>query len=342
MTAYIIRRLLILPVIVFGVTLLIFAMLMLLSPVERASLYVSEVPRTSDDIREIIDKYGLDDPLYLQYWRWIKQMARGDFGWSKTAQMPVLEALVHYAPVSLELALWSFTPMILIGIWLGIQSAVHHNAWIDHIARFFSIIGWSFPSYVFGLLMIMVFYAALEWLPPGRLSEWARRVVLGDGFIRYTRMNTVDALLNLRLDVLLDALRHLVLPVVTLSYVSWALILRITRTSTLEALRQDYVTTARSKGLRENVVINRHVRPNALMPVVTIGGLVLVGWMSGVVATETVFNIRGMGWFFATAALQLDMVSVLGFTLFNGVLLILGNLVVDILYGFIDPRVRLE
>jgi peptide/nickel transport system permease protein len=190
--------------------------------------------------------------------------------------------------------------------------------------------------------MIMVFYAALDWLPPGRLSEWARRVVLGANFVQYTRMNTVDALLNLRFDVLLDALRHLVLPVVTLSYVSWALILRITRTSTLEALRQDYVTTARSKGLRERVVINRHVRPNALMPVVTIGGLVLVGWMSGVVATETVFNIRGMGWFFATAALQLDMVSVLGFTLFNGVLLILGNLVVDILYGFIDPRVRLE
>jgi len=342
MTAYIIRRLLILPVIVFGVTLLIFAMLMLLSPVERASLYVSDVPRTSDDIREIIDKYGLDDPIHLQYWRWIKQIARGDFGWSKTAQMPVLEALIHYAPVSLELALWSFTPMILIGIWLGIQSAVHHNGWIDHIARFFSIIGWSFPSYVFGLLMIMVFYAALDWLPPGRLSEWARRIVLGEGFVQYTRMNTVDALLNLRFDILLDALRHLVLPVVTLSYVSWALILRITRTSTLEALRQDYVTTARSKGLQERVVINRHVRPNALMPVVTIGGLVLVGWMSGVVATETVFNIRGMGWFFATAALQLDMVSVLGFTLFNGVLLILGNLVVDILYGFIDPRVRLE
>ena len=179
MTAYIIRRLLILPVIIFGVTLLIFAMLMLLSPVERASLYVSDVPRTSDDIREIIDKYGLDDPVHLQYWRWIKQIARGDFGWSKTAQMPVIEALIHYAPVSLELALWSFAPMILIGIWLGVQAAVHHNQWQDHVARFFSIIGWSFPSYVFGLLMIMVFYAALDWLPPGRLSEWARRIVLG-------------------------------------------------------------------------------------------------------------------------------------------------------------------
>lgn len=342
MTAYIIRRLLIMPIIVFGVTVLIFAMLMLLSPVERASLYVSDVPRTADDIREIIDKYGLDDPLYLQYWRWIRQMARGDFGWSKTAQMPVMKAIIYYAPVSLELALWSFTPMIFIGIWLGVQAAVHHNEWIDHTARFFSIVGWSFPSYVFGLLMIMIFYAKLDWLPPGRLSEWARRVVLSADFVRYTRMNTVDALLNLRFDILIDALRHLVLPVVTLSYVSWALILRVTRSSMLEELRQDYVTTARSKGLREPVVVNRHVRRNAMMPVVTIGGLVLVGWMSGVVATETVFNIRGMGWFFVNAALQLDVVSVLGFTLFNSLLLILGNLIVDILYGFIDPRVRLE
>jgi len=342
MTAYIIRRLLILPVIIFGVTILIFLMLMLLSPVERATLYVSDVPRTADDIQEIIDRYGLDDPLPIQYWRWIKQVARGDFGWSKTAQRPVGEALIHYAPVSLELALWSFTPMIVIGIWLGLQAAVHHNQLVDHVARFFSIIGWSFPSYVFGLLMIMIFYAELNWLPPGRLSEWARRVVLGADFVRYTRMNTIDALLNLRFDVLLDALRHLVLPVITLAYVSWALILRITRTSTLEALRQDYVTTARSKGLQERTVINRHVRPNSLMPVVTVGGLVLVGWMSGVVATETVFNIRGMGWFFATAAQNLDMISVLGFTLFNGVILILGNLIVDILYGFIDPRVRLE
>ncbi len=342
MTAYIIRRLLILPIILFGVTLLIFAMLMLLSPVERAALYVSDVPRTAADVQEIIEKYGLDDPIHLQYIRWIQQVLRGDLGWSRTAQMPVMEAIIHYAPTSLELALWSFIPMISIGIWLGVQAAVHHDKFIDHIARFFSIVGWSFPTYVFGLLMLMIFYAKLQWFPPERLSEWARRVVLSPDFVQYTRMNTVDALLNLRFDVFLDALRHLVLPVIGLSYLSWALILRVMRSSMLEALRQDYVTTARAKGLPERVVINRHARPNAMIPVVTIGGLIFIGWLSGVVITETIFNIRGMGWFFANAALHLDVVSVLGLTLFNAVILILGNLVVDILYAVIDPRVRLQ
>ena len=154
-------------------------------------------------------------------------------------------------------------------------------------------------------------------------------------------MNTVDALLNLRLDILWDALRHLMLPVITLSYLSWALLLRVTRSSMLESLNQDYVRTARAKGLRERTVIYVHVLRNALIPVSTMGGLLIIGLLNGVVITETVFNYKGMGWFFVKAALSLDIISVLGFTLFNGVLIVLGNLLVDISYGFLDPRVRL-
>ena len=154
-------------------------------------------------------------------------------------------------------------------------------------------------------------------------------------------MNTVDALLNGRLDIFFDALRHLVLPALTLSYVNWALILRVTRSSMLEVMRQDYIMTARAKGLRERLVINRHARPNAMIPVATIGGLLLIGLLNGVVITETVFNYHGMGWLAANAALNFDAISVLGVTLFNGVLLIMANLVVDILYGYLDPRIRL-
>ena len=342
MTTYIIRRLLILPVLLFGVTILIFAMLMLLHPRERASLYISDIPRTPDGLQRIIDKYGLDDPIPVQYWRWLKEVAHGNLGYSRTAQRPVLEAIGYYLPASAELALATIGPMILLGIWLGVISAIHHNKPIDHFSRVFSIVGWSFPSFVFGLIMLMIFYAKLGWFPAGRLSEWASRAVLSPDFTQYTRMNTIDALLNLRFDIFLDAVRHLVLPVITLSYLWCALLVRVTRSSMLEALHQDYVMTARAKGLRESVVIRKHTLPNAMIPVVTLGGLMLVGLLSGVVITETVFNYRGMGWWLAQSALRLDVISVLGFTLFSGVLYVFGNLAVDVIYAYIDPRVRLQ
>jgi peptide/nickel transport system permease protein len=265
----------------------------------------------------------------------------GDLGWSKTAEMPVLTAIATYFPATLELALWSFVPILMIGVWLGIQAAIHHDGLIDQLARVFSIVGYSFPTFVFGLLMLMIFYAALHWFPPGRLSDWATAVVISSGYHTYTGMNTLDALLNGRYDIFVDALRHLVLPALTLSYVNLALILRVTRSSMLDVIRQEYITVARAKGLAERAVINRHARPNAMIPVATIGGLLLVSLLNGVVITETVFNYHGMGWWAATAALNFDAVSVLGITLFDGALLILANLAVDIMYAYLDPRIRL-
>ncbi len=172
--------------------------------------------------------------------------------------------------------------------------------------------------------------------------EWGKAIVYSPQFREYTKMYTLDALLNLRFDIFLDALRHLVLPVIGLSYLNWALVLRVMRSSMLEALRQDYVTTARSKGLAEHVVVNRHARKNALIPVATIGGLIFIGLLSGVVITESIYNLPGMGRLFAEAALNLDIVTLLGLTLFNAIVLVVGNLAVDVLYGFIDPRVRLS
>jgi peptide/nickel transport system permease protein len=149
-------------------------------------------------------------------------------------------------------------------------------------------------------------------------------------------------LLNLRLDIFIDSVRHLVLPVVTLSYLSWALLLKVTRSSMLEALRQDYVTTARSKGLGERVVINRHVLKNALIPVTTLAGTTVASLLNGVVITETIFNIPGLGKAAADAAISLDVLTMLGYALFTAALFVLVNLVVDVMYGFLDPRVRLE
>ncbi|MEJ2598339.1 MAG: ABC transporter permease [Anaerolineales bacterium] len=342
MTKYIIRRLLILPIVLLGLSMLIFGLLMFLSPVERAALYVTSVPRTADAIQQVIHKYGLNQPFYLQYWHWLDGILHGNLGWSKTAQMPVVDAIKLYFPATLELALWSVIPIIVIGTWLGVQAAIHHDSFIDQAARIFSIIGYSFPTFVFGLLVLMVFYANLHWFPPGRLSQWATQVVISPAFHRYTGMNTVDALLNLRFDIFLDALRHIFLPALTLAYVSWALLLRVARSSMLEVLRQDYIRTARAKGQSERLVIRQHAEPNALIPVATVGGLLMVGFLNGVVITETVFNYHGMGLFAANAALNFDAVSVLGIALLAGTLLVFANLVVDILYSYLDPRIRLD
>jgi peptide/nickel transport system permease protein len=302
----------------------------------------------------VVEKYGLNDPVYVQYWNWMVGrtdpdtgkvkggLLRGDLGFSRTGRSSVAEVIGRRLPATTELAMWAAVPMIGIGIWLGVLSAIHHNRFIDQVLRVFSIVGWSIPTFVFGLLLLMVFYAKLGWFAPERLSDWALRVVQSDAFTRYTQINTLDALLNLRMDIFLDALKHLVMPVTGLAYLNWAFMLRVTRSSMLDTLRQDYMTTARAKGLAERLVIQRHALPNALIPVVTVGGLTLIGLLNGVVITETVFNYPGMGSFLAEAAMSLDVVSVLGVTLLGSIILVLGNLVVDVLYGFIDPRIRLQ
>lgn len=354
MSAYIIRRLLVMPVILFGVSLLIFSMMQLMSPTERSALYVADFPKTEGAIEGIIARYGLDDPLPVQYWHWlvgqedpvtgetVGGILRGDFGYSRTGREPVMDMLRRRLPVSAELAIWSALPIVAVGIWLGIQAALNHNKFIDQAARVFAILGYSFPTFVFGLLVLLIFYAKLGWFPPGRLSTEFSQAILQPGFTRYTEMNTIDALLNLRFDIFIDAFRHLVLPVITLSYLSWALLLKVTRSSMLEALRQDYVTTARSKGLAEKTVINRHVLKNAMIPVATIAGATVAGLLNGVVITETIFNWNGLGKAAADAAVNLDILTMLGYALFNALLFVSINLVVDVTYGLLDPRVRLS
>jgi peptide/nickel transport system permease protein len=203
-------------------------------------------------------------------------------------------------------------------------------------------VGTSFPTFVFGLLMLMLFYVKLGWFPPGRISDWASIIVRSPDFHHYTSLLTFDALLNGRLDVFWDALRHMLMPILTLSYISWATFLRVTRSSMLETLRMEYVTTARAKGLSEHDVVFKHAQPNAMIPVVTLAGFSVIGLLGGVVITETVFNFPGIGQAAANAAAQLDVVTVLGFALFDGLILIVANLVVDVMYAVVDPRVRLS
>ena len=345
MSAYIVRRLLLLPVVLFGVTILIFIMLQFMSPYARLALYIPDPTQLKQGIEvldRLVEEFGLNDPAIVQYGRWLNQLFHGNLGWAESARRPVADALLHFLPATVELAMYAAFPVVFIGIWLGKLSAVHKDKPLDHITRVVAITGWSFPTFVLGLFVLMIFYGLLGWFPPGRLSVNVSAIVHSANFTQYTGMNTIDAILNRNLTVLGDALRHLFLPVFTLSYLSWALIMRIMRSSMLETLRQDYITTARSKGLSERVVINKHAKRNALLPVTTIAGLMVAGLMSGLVITETVFDYRGLGRFAAQAAVALDIPGVLGFALFNGVLLVTTNLIVDILYAYFDPRVRLE
>ncbi len=354
MAAYIIRRLLILPIILLGVTLLIFIFLQALGPVERSALYVRDIPKTDRQVEAIITRYGLDKPFYVQYWNWlvgiedgstgkrVGGLLRGDLGYSRTGREEVIDVLIRRFPATLELALWSMVPVIGFGIWLGIKAALNHNRPVDQTLRIFAILGWSFPTFVFALLLLLVFYAKLGWFQPGRLSIGFSQEVLKPGFTKYTGMMTFDSLINLRFDIFIDALRHLIMPVVTLMVIQVALLLKVTRSAMLEEMRQDYVTTARSKGLPEKLVVNRHIRRNALIPVITVAGLTLAGLLNGVVITETVFDYPGIGSWAAAAAVSLDVLSMLGYALFTGVLIVIANLIVDILYAVLDPRVRLS
>ncbi len=357
MFAYIARRLMLMPVLLFGVTILLFLMISLLPPDARLALFLRDIPKNENVAKGLILKYGLDQPIYVQYANWLfgKQVEdpttgqtttaggilRGDFGWSRVGGDTIANIISRRFPATVELALWAIVPIIGIGVWMGVTAAVKHNKWQDQLLRVFAVMGTSFPVFVIGLVLLMIFYAKLQWFPPGRLSDWANVVVNAASFTRYTGMNTIDGLLNGRLDVFFDALRHLVLPIITLSYIEWALLLKITRSSMLESLRQDYMNTARAKGLAEKIVVNRHARPNALIPVVTVSGAVIVGLLNGVIITETVYNYPGIGSIAAQAAVSLDILTVLGFTLFTGLILLVGNLIVDVMYAVVDPRVRL-
>lgn len=354
MLNYIIRRLLLVPVLLFGVTVIIFGLLQFLGPVERSALYVRDFPRNDKQIQGIIRTYGLDKPIYVQYWKWLVGhvdpgsgerkggILYGDFGYSRTASQDVIEIIKTRFPNTLDLTLWAVFPVLSVGIWLGVKAAVHQNGFVDQAARIFSIIGTSFPTFVFGLLVLMFFYAKLQWFPPGKMSDWVSQLMYSGQFTQYTHLLTIDALLNGRLDVFWDALKHMFLPILTLSYISWATFVRVTRSSMLETMRMEYVVTARAKGLKEKDVINKHARPNAMIPITTLAGFQVVGLLGGVVITETVFNYPGIGKAAADAASQLDVVAVLGLAIFNGLILIVANLVVDIMYGVIDPRVRLS
>ncbi len=342
MLAFITRRCLLLILVLFGVSVLIFGILMTFSPERRAATFVSS-PQQAKDIPKIIKQFGLDDPFYIQYFRWMKEVLRGNLGWSLVASRPVGEAFWNYLPVTLEMNLVAAPIVIIFGIWLGTLSGIHRDTWIDHSTRIFAIVGWSLPTFLFALVLLMIFYGYLQLFSPGVLSDQLTMMILDnpEQFTRYTGMYTIDGLLNGRLDVFLDALAHLVLPVSTYVIVVVALNMRVMRSGMIEELSKEYVVTALAKGADKKTIYIKHARRNALLPVITVAGQLVALSMEGSIAVEVVYNRHGIGWWLAESAVQLDMPVLLCICLFMGVVFVITNLILDILYAVIDPRIRL-
>jgi peptide/nickel transport system permease protein len=342
LATFIIRRFLFLFVVLFGVSVLIFSILMTFSPERRAAAYVSS-PQQVKDIPGLVQQLGLNDPFYIQYVRWAKEICSFNFGWSLVAAKPVWNAFWYYLPITLELNLFAAPLIIIFGIWLGTQAGIHRDTFIDHSTRIFAIIGWSLPTFLFALIMLMVFYGYFDMFPPGIISDDLSIFIREnpDEFTQYTHMYTIDGILNGRLDITLDSLKHLAMPVFTQVVVVVALLMRVMRSSMIEEISKEYILTARAKGADRRTVFFKHARKNALIPVVTVAGWLVAFSMEGSISVEIIFNRQGIGWWLAQSAIALDIPVLMGVCMFFGLVYVIANLIIDILYAYIDPRIRL-
>jgi peptide/nickel transport system permease protein len=320
--AYLARRLFSLVPLLIGITFVSFFVIQAApgSPVE---LMIDMNPDASPELRERLEQYwGLDQPTHVQYWRWLQRIAVGDFGVSFAAdQRPVLDKIAEALPITLLLNALSLALILLISIPIGVYSATHRHSAVDRFATVFVFLGFAMPTFWLALLCMMFFGVELGWLPISGLQS-----------LEYEGMSTFGRLM--------DRVRHLILPVTIASVTSLAGMSRYMRSSMLEVIRQDYITTARAKGLSERAVIYRHALRNALLPVVTILGLSVPGLIGGAVIFETIFAIPGMGRLFYDSVMMRDYQVVMGVLVMGAVLTLLGNLLADIMYAVVDPRLR--
>ncbi len=278
---------------------------------------------------------GLDEPLYVQFWIYLTKLLQGDFGRSVMTSHTVVADIARFLPATLELATVAIIIAVLTGVPLGVLAAVKQGSRLDQVIRVICLAGHSIPIFVLALVGLLVFYATLQWAPgPGRQD-----IVYEDMVPVVTHLITVDALLAGDMNVFWDALSHLVLPAAVLAYFSMAFIARMTRAFMLDALAGEYVITARAKGLSAARVIWKHAFGNIAVRLITVLALTYAGLLEGAVVTETVFSWPGIGQYLTISLLNADMNAVLGATLVVGVIYLALNLLADLLYRLLDPRV---
>lgn len=337
MQRFILRRLFLLVPLLIGVTLFAFIISQTV-PSDPVNAALGQNAVSDEElVAAFRAKWGLDKPPHIQYLTYIRNLLRGDMGLSISTHRPVTDDLRRFLPATIELATTSIIIAVVVGVPFGIISAIKRNTWLDQISRVLSLIGVSAPVFWLALLGLFVFYSRLRWLPgPGRLDIGV------ESPLRVTGLFTVDALLMGDFNLFANALSHLVLPSLVLAGFSMGLITRMTRSAMLDAVGQDYVRTARSKGLPEAGITLRHTLPNALIPTVTVLGLSYGNLLTGAVLTETIFAWPGIGQYAFQASVSLDFPAIMGVSMLIAFVFIFVNLVVDIIYVFLDPRLREE
>ncbi len=348
---FIARRLLLLIPTLIGVTLITFVLSRAVPVDQLVAIYInprSPIPR-DQQIAAAVRLLHLDEPVPIQYLYYLGSLLRGDWGFTNTDLYhgSVTEALILFFPPTVELAIAATVLATVLGIPLGTVSAVRKDRLSDHVTRVVALTGYSVPLFWLALLLQI---AAVKYLPSfpihGQVSLQlisGRSWIVGTGVFNSqpTHLLIVDAALHGDWEVFWDALRHLALPTLTLAFGFLGVILRMVRSGMVDAMNQEYVKTAWSKGLPENIVIRRHVRRNALLPVTTVVGLLFAGLLGGVVLVESVFLWNGIGRWATVAIISHDLATILATTLIFALFLVLANLVVDIIYAYLDPRITL-
>lgn len=332
MAQYLIRRLGTLTITLIGIMMITFFISLVVPLDPLAAIAGPQAPQETVERLRIL--YGFDQPIYIQFARYIKRLAHGDLGTSFQTGRPVLEDIIHFFPATIELATLALIVAILVGIPLGVLSAVYRNSPIDHFSRVLSLIGVSMPVFWLGLVLLLIFYYKLGWFPePGRLD-----IMLIEPK-RITGALLIDSVIARDWEVFWDAVKHMFLPATVLGLFGLAGIARIVRSSMLDVLSQEYIKTARIKGLNEFLVLTRHALRNALVPAVTIIGLTYGGLLEGSVLTETIFSWPGLGRYLAKAFLTLDLNAVVGGTMLVALIFSVVNLIVDLSYAFLNPQI---
>lgn len=318
MGKYIRKRLLQVIPVVFGITLLTFFIMKLAPGGPLAGMISPRV--SSESLLRAQEALGLNKPIIVQYWNWLKELVQGNFGYSTYNGQPVLDQILERLPATLLLTVTAFIFSYVVGIPLGVYSATHKYSKSDYALTVFSFIGISIPSFFFGMGMIFLFALQLGWLPT---SGFGSSMFRGEG-----------------LALILHKLKYLIMPALVMSLSNIATVMRFTRSSMIETLSQDYIRTARAKGLSEKVVVYRHALKNSMIPVITIFGQSIPNLFGGAYITEKVFGWPGMGLLGVEAIANRDYQILMGLTLFTAILVLLGNLLSDIMYSLVDPRIR--
>ena len=330
---YIFRRVMILPILIVGVSIIVFSLTRVGgSPI---GIYLSH-EMTPDEVAQIESRFNLDKPVWVQYFYWARGIFQGDFGWSGVAAAPVSEVFPNKLAATIELATAAGLVAIFLGISLGTYAGARRNRLPDHATRIVAVSGASLPQFWFGILLLIVFWANLGLAPIGRsdASVWS-------SISHPTGLYTIDAILAGSPAAFWDAIWHLVLPSLTLGYGATAIIARMMRSSLVEELQQDYVDAARAKGLAERLVLKRHARRNALVPTVTVVGLTFGFLLQGTITVEIIFRWPGLGRWMADSVLRGDQATLMTYVLFTSVLFLFVNLIVDVVYAYLDRRVTL-